>query len=264
MGDMMNRKLIAGVIVGLSLLASGFAESKPPEPEQMEFVQEIEGVELPPYAKWYTVLVTAKGHATPIAGWFDTDPRLAEMKRKTEWRHYQSDSQAFRHQLAAAYGNDFPMLVIQDHDGAMRAQLTGTLLKQIQTPDELIGALDLAAQTLRPVELRKAREAVVGGWIFNRRPRPSPNVCPGPNCNPDLPPAPNEDDYNQPPAETKPKETPPAKSSTPWADLAISIFGDRAKPWVNGFNPAETLIAGGIVGGALWWKRRKNRKASKS
>jgi len=259
----MNRKLIAGLIVGLSLLASGFAGSTPPEPEKMEFVQEIEGVELPPHAKWYTVLVTAKGKQTPIAGWFDSDPRLAELKRKTEWRHYQSNSDAFRHQLQPSYGNDFPMLVIQDVDGAMRAQLTGTLLKQLETPEELVGALDLAAQTLRPVEMRKAREKVVGGWIFNRRPRPRPfpNNCPDGNCKPDLPPAPNEDDYQDPPAEEKAKDTPPAKSSTPWADLVISIFGDRAKPWVNGFNPAETAIAGGIVGAAIWWKRRKKRKA---
>ena len=260
----MNRKLIAGLIVGLSILASGFAESKPPEPDKMQFVQEIEGVELPPHAKWYTVLVTAKGVATPIATWFDSDPRLAELKRKTEWRHYQSDSQAFRNQLQPSYGNDFPMLVIQDIDGAMRAQLTGTVLKQLETPNELVGALDLAAQTLRPIELRKTREAVVGGWIFNRRPRPNPDGCPDGGCNPNLPPAPNEDDYNKPPADAETKEPPKEKPSTPWADLAISIFGDRAKPWVNGFNPAKTVIAGGIVGAAFWWKRRKNRKASKS
>ncbi len=260
----MNHKLIAGVIVGLSLLASGFAESTPPEADKMEFVEEIDRIDLPKNQRWYTVLVTAKGKATPITGWFQSDPRLAELQRRTEWRQYESDSSTFIHQLKSAYGNDYPILTIQDQTGAMRAQLTGTVLKSIENAEQLVGALDLAAQTLRPIEEQKVREHRVGGWLFNRRPRPNPNVCPGPNCNPDLPPAPIEGENNAPPEDEPAKETPPAKSSTPWADLAISIFGERAKPWVNGFNPAETVIAGGLVGAAFWWKRRKNRKTPKS
>ncbi|MEW4454568.1 hypothetical protein AB1L30_17980 [Bremerella sp. JC817] len=255
----MNRKLLAGLIVAVSLIAS-IGETSPPEPPKMGFVEQIEGVNLPENQRWYTVLVTSKGQATPITSWFDSDPRLAELRSRTEWRHYTSESELFTHHLKPTYGNDYPILVIQDVDGAMRAQLGGTILKSVTSPDELVAALDLAAQTLRPIEDQQLRAKKVGGWIFNRR--PGPNVCPGPNCNPDLPPAPIEGQPVAPP-ETNQASSPPADKKTPLADALISIFGPQVAPWANGFNLGQSAIAAGIVGGAWLWKRRRSRKSAK-
>lgn len=251
---MPSKPLLAIGLLLIGIMASAGAQTPPAEPELTHFANEIESIQLPEHRKWYTVLVTSDGKPSAIADWFAEDARLADLKQRTEWRHYSSKSQMFTAHLKPEYGSDYPLLVIQDQDGAMRAQLGGTQLQLIENPDQLVTALNIAADTLRPIEQRK-----MGGWLFNRN-RPAPNVCPGPNC--PLPPAP-EPPPEDPPAEIKKPVDPPAAKNTPIADAAIAIFGPQVAPWANGFNLKESALAAAIVGGAWFWKRRQAKKATR-
>ncbi|RCS55770.1 hypothetical protein DTL42_01305 [Bremerella cremea] len=126
---MKPKPLLAIGVVLIGILANAAAQTPPPnEPEQTHFASEIESIELPEHRKWYTVLVTADGKPSAIADWFTEDARLADLRQRTEWRHYYSTSPLFAAHLKPAYGSDYPLLVIQDQDGAMRAQLGGTQL----------------------------------------------------------------------------------------------------------------------------------------
>lgn len=249
-------KLILAGIMLAAAMAAAHGQAPPSEPGKMQFVEEIERIDLPDGPKWYTVLVSSPGKASPFDSWFESDERLRGLKQSTEWRRYESTSPVFRSHLAAEYGNDFPMVVIQAEDGAMRAQLGGTVLKQMTEPGQLVAALDYAAQTLRPIEKRS--ETKVGLWPFNRRPRPNPSPCPDGQC--PLPPAPVEPSPAPEPDPT-PTNPPATPRKTPIADALITILGPNVAPWANGFNLSTSAVSLAGLAGALWWKRRQSRKA---
>ncbi|WDI44763.1 hypothetical protein [Bremerella sp. P1] len=230
---------VIGLLIALLLGISIGHEPAPAVENNMAFVDEIHSVELPEGRRWYTVLVT-QGE-THIDEWFESDTRLKKLKDSTEWRHYESKSPVFKSHLMSSYGNDYPILVVQDVDGAMRAQLGGTQLKAIVDPDQLVQALDYACDTLRP----KARYMA---W------RPWSRPCPGPYC-----PAPQPEPQPKPqPLVVTPDEKPVVE--TPWLDWLI---GKAATGAATSFLSGNPYIGGGLAAAAgvlLLLKRRKKRK----
>jgi hypothetical protein len=108
-------------------------------------------------AGWFTVVVT-KDQDHKVLDWFENNPQLKQLKESTEFRHYTSGSAVFRSQLSKAYGNDYPIICIQDQTGAMRASVGGSQLKSILSASQLALELDHMAHSLRPI-----KEALIEG-----------------------------------------------------------------------------------------------------
>lgn len=240
---MKSNPLVAGVLAILLLVSMAGPAYSPTLPDQVAFMPEIEAINLPEGRGWYTILIERDDSV--VDQWFESDHRLKNLRESTSWRKYKPDARNLTTAHHKAYGNDYPILVVQDNTGAVRAQITGSVIRSLQDADALVTLLDAACDKLRP----KAEKLYLKvGWP---RPWRQPDTCPGPNC-----PQPKPK-----PEPVQPSLTPVTpERPTPVLDWAIDRAVQSAlASLLSGGIPMTAALAGAAGVLMIVRNRRKNK-----